>query len=83
MEATRVEQPSYIKIAVLQGRNIMECHSKLVENLGNNALPYHTVARWVGKFQQRHVSTSDEQRLGRPLKCADRLGTCHHRAANV
>ncbi|GFQ79090.1 uncharacterized protein TNCT_723271 [Trichonephila clavata] len=45
----------------------MECHSELVEALGNNSLPYRTVARWVGKFQQGRVSTSDEQRSGRPL----------------
>lgn len=67
MEVTRVEQRAYIKIAVLRGRNAMECHSELVEALGNNALPYRTVARWVGKFQQGRVSTSDEQRSGRPV----------------
>ncbi len=38
MEVTRVEQLAYIKIAVLRGRrNAMECHSELVEALGNNA----------------------------------------------
>ncbi|GFR26874.1 histone-lysine N-methyltransferase SETMAR [Trichonephila clavata] len=40
MEVTRVEQCAYIKIAVLRGRNAMECHSELVEALGNNALSY-------------------------------------------
>ncbi|GFX80136.1 uncharacterized protein TNCV_2107821 [Trichonephila clavipes] len=45
MEVTRVVQRAYIKIAVLQGRNAMECHSELMEVLGNNSLPYHTVAR--------------------------------------
>ncbi|GFX66914.1 histone-lysine N-methyltransferase SETMAR [Trichonephila clavipes] len=67
MEVARVGQRAYIKIAVLRGRNAMECHSKLVKSLGNNALPYHTLARWVGKFQQEHVSSSDEQRSGRPV----------------
>ncbi|GFW70442.1 HTH_48 domain-containing protein [Trichonephila clavipes] len=67
MEVTRVEQRAYIKIAVLQGKNAMECYSDLVEALGNNALPYCTVARWVGKFQQGRVSNSDEQRSGRPV----------------
>ncbi|GFS98274.1 HTH_48 domain-containing protein [Trichonephila clavipes] len=53
MEVTcGVEQRAYIKLAVLRGRNVMECHSELVETYGNNALPYRTVARWVGKFQQ-------------------------------
>ncbi|GFQ69295.1 HTH_48 domain-containing protein [Trichonephila clavata] len=45
----------------------MECHSEFVEALGKNALPYRTVARWVGKFQQGRVSASDEQCSGRPL----------------
>ncbi|GFV47716.1 transposable element Tcb2 transposase [Trichonephila clavipes] len=44
----------------------MECHSELLEALGNNALPYRTVARWIEKFQQGRVSTSDEQRSGPP-----------------
>ncbi|GFT70422.1 HTH_48 domain-containing protein [Trichonephila clavipes] len=64
MEVTRVEQRAYIKIAALRGRNAMECHNTLVEALGNNALPYRTVARWIGKFQQGCVSTCDEQRSG-------------------
>ncbi|GFQ71664.1 HTH_48 domain-containing protein [Trichonephila clavata] len=45
----------------------MECHNKLEEALGNNILPYRTVARWVGKFQKGCVSTSDEQRSRRPI----------------
>ncbi|GFT51833.1 uncharacterized protein TNCV_2659331 [Trichonephila clavipes] len=45
----------------------MECQSKLVEALGNNALPYRTVARWIGKFLKGRVSTSDEQRSGRSV----------------
>ncbi|GFV03323.1 HTH_48 domain-containing protein [Trichonephila clavipes] len=61
MEVILVEQRAYIKIAVLRGRNAMECHIELVEFLGNNALFYRTVARWVGTFQQGRVSTSDEQ----------------------
>ncbi|GFW39399.1 HTH_48 domain-containing protein [Trichonephila clavipes] len=67
MEVTRVEQHAYIKIAVLRERNAMECLSELVKALGNNALPYRTVARWLGKFQQERVSTSDEQLSGRPV----------------
>ncbi|GFR11615.1 HTH_48 domain-containing protein [Trichonephila clavata] len=67
MKVTRVEQRAYIKIAFLRGRNEMECHSESMESLGNNALPYRTVARWVGKFQQERASTSDEQCSGRPL----------------
>ncbi|GFW83797.1 uncharacterized protein TNCV_669101 [Trichonephila clavipes] len=46
MEVTRVEQLAYIKT------DAMECHSKLVEALRNITLPYRTVARWIGKFQQ-------------------------------
>ncbi|PRD22236.1 UNVERIFIED_CONTAM: hypothetical protein NCL1_49611 [Trichonephila clavipes] len=56
MEVTRVEQRAHIKIAVLRGRNAIECHSELVEALGNNALPYRTVARWVGPHD--HIKQS-------------------------
>ncbi|GFX92848.1 HTH_48 domain-containing protein [Trichonephila clavipes] len=61
MEVARVER-TYIKIAVLGDRNAMECHNELVEALGKNALPFRTVARWVEKFLQGRVSTTDEQR---------------------
>ncbi|GFQ92258.1 HTH_48 domain-containing protein [Trichonephila clavata] len=67
MEVTGVEQCSYNKIAVLRGSNEMECHNEFVEALGNNVLTYRTVTRWVGKFQQGRVSTSDEQLSGRPF----------------
>ncbi|GFU88473.1 HTH_48 domain-containing protein [Trichonephila clavipes] len=68
MEVTRVEQRAYIKIAILRERNAMECHSELVKTLGNNALPHRTVARWIGKFQQGCVSTSDEQQWTSSIK---------------
>ncbi|GFV13937.1 transposase [Trichonephila clavipes] len=48
MEVTRVEHRAYIKIAILRMNNAMKCYSELVEALGNNALPYRTVPRWVG-----------------------------------
>ncbi|GFV78069.1 HTH_48 domain-containing protein [Trichonephila clavipes] len=65
MEVIRLEKRAYIKITVLRERNVKECHSELVEAPGNNALPYRTVARWVGRLQQGRVSTSDEQRSKR------------------
>ncbi|GFX48089.1 HTH_48 domain-containing protein [Trichonephila clavipes] len=67
MKVTRVEQHTYIKIAVLLARNVMECHSELVETVGNNTLLYRIVAWWIRKFQQGRVSTSDEQGSGRPV----------------
>ncbi|GFQ64863.1 HTH_48 domain-containing protein [Trichonephila clavata] len=67
MVVTPLEQRAYIKIAVLRGKKGMEWYSKFVEALGNNALPYRTVASWVGKFQQKRMSTSDKQRSGRSL----------------
>ncbi|GFT93877.1 HTH_48 domain-containing protein [Trichonephila clavipes] len=65
MEVTLVKQRAYIKLAVLRGRKVMKCHSALVDAIGNNALPYRIVARWVGKFQQGRVSTCDKQRSRR------------------
>ena len=40
MEVTRQEQRSYVKIAVLRGRNAKECHSELTEALSNRL--FHT-----------------------------------------
>ncbi|GFV98258.1 transposable element Tc1 transposase [Trichonephila clavipes] len=54
-----------LAVPVLRVRNAMGCHIELVEALGNNALPYRTVARWVGKLLQERVSTCDEQHSGR------------------
>ncbi|GFU38327.1 hypothetical protein TNCV_2433201 [Trichonephila clavipes] len=66
MEVSRVEQHAYMKIAVLRGRNAMECFSELGEALGNNALPYRTVAWWLtpcpvnrtGIFKKKIVATT-------------------------
>ena len=66
MEVTRQEQRSYVKVAVLRGRNAKECHSELTEALGNRALPYRTVARWVSAFQRGRDASADMRRTGRP-----------------
>ena len=66
MEVTCQEQRSYVKIAVLRGRNVKECHSELTEALGNRALPYKTVARWAAAFQRGRVASADLRRTGRP-----------------
>ena len=66
MEVSRQEQRSYVKIAVLRGRNAKECHSELTKALGNRALPYRTVARWAAGFQRGRVASADMSRRGRP-----------------
>ena len=58
MEVTRQEQRSYVKIAVLPGRNAKECHSEPTEALGNRVLPYRTVARWAAAFQHGRVASA-------------------------
>ena len=65
MEVTRQEQRSYVKIAALRSRNVMECHSELTEALGNRALTYRTVARWAAFFQRGRVASVDMRRTGR------------------
>ena len=62
MEVTRQKQRSYVKIAVLRGRNGKEYHSELTEALGNHALPYRTVARWSAAFQRGRVASADMRR---------------------
>ena len=64
MKVTRKEQRSYVKKAVLRGRNAKECHSELTEALGNRALPYRTVARWAVAFQRGRVASVDMRRTG-------------------
>ena len=59
MDVTRQEQRSYVKIAVLQSRNVKECHSELIEALGNRALPYRTVVRCAAAFQRGRVVSAD------------------------
>ena len=66
MEVTRQKQRSYVKIAVLRGRNAKEFHSELTEALGNHALPYRTVSRWAAAFQRGRVPNADMYRTGRP-----------------
>ena len=66
MEVTRQEQRSYVKIAVLWGRNAKECHSELTEALGNRALEYRTVTRWAAAFQRGRIASASMRRSGRP-----------------
>ena len=66
MEVTRQEQRSYVKIAVLRGRNAEECHSELTEALGNRALPYRTLAKWVAAFPRGRIGSTNMRRTGRP-----------------
>ena len=66
MEVTRQKQRSYVKIAVLWGRNAKECHPELTEALSNRALPHRTVTRWAAAFQRGRVASADLSRTGRP-----------------
>ena len=65
MEVTRQEQCSYVKIALLRGRNTKECHSQLTEALDNRVLPNRTVVRWAAAFQRGRVASADMRRTGR------------------
>ncbi|GFU16117.1 pro-Pol polyprotein [Trichonephila clavipes] len=57
MEINHVEQRACIKIAVLRGKDAMECHSELVDALGKNALTYRTVA-WPNKIKTTDIELS-------------------------
>jgi hypothetical protein len=61
MEVTKVEQRSYVKIAVLRGRNARECHAELRDR---------TMARWVEAFKRGRVSTADLHCSGRSVLLA-------------
>ncbi|GFW15686.1 hypothetical protein TNCV_3581841 [Trichonephila clavipes] len=89
MEVTRVEQRAYIKIAVLRGRNVMYCHSELVEALGNNALPYHTVAReWTARqrhedMQQSVIHIEDEDKETKRARTLDVTGKWNAKRSSI
>ena len=63
---TKLEQCSWIKIEVAQGRSIQECFQGLREACGDAALPHRTVARWVKAFREGRDSVQDNPRTGRP-----------------
>ncbi|KAJ4426711.1 hypothetical protein ANN_26509 [Periplaneta americana] len=49
---TQLEQRSWIKIEMAQGRSAQECFQGPREACGDAALPYRTVARWVKAYQR-------------------------------
>ena len=73
MEVTRQEQRSYVRIAVLRGRNAKESHSELTEALGNRALPYRIVARYAAAFQCGRDVGADMRRKDVQELCAPML----------
>lgn len=79
MNVSWLEQRCYVKIAVLRGRNATECHSELVEALGDRALPYRTVARWTEAFQRGREASVDLQRSGHPVSSSYRCFSCRDR----
>lgn len=59
MVVSKVEHHLHVKITVNHCRNAWKCHSDLCEALGNRALPYQTVVRWVKTFKSGRVSTAN------------------------
>jgi hypothetical protein len=58
MEVPIVEQCWFVKVAVLQNINAQEWHAELCEALGDIALLWWTVARWVQAFKSGRMSTA-------------------------
>jgi hypothetical protein len=46
-EVHKMEQSTYVKTAVLHGRNVQQCQAELHIPLGNHTISYETVAWWV------------------------------------
>jgi hypothetical protein len=63
---TKSEQRSWIKIQVARNKNARQCHQRLFEACGNDALPYRTVARWVSAFRSGRDETVHLSSTGRP-----------------
>jgi hypothetical protein len=68
-----MEQPLYMKIVVLHGRNTREFHAELFEALRYSAL-YPTFARWVHVFENvQHCMLLSIMRMSVAIieKCLD------------
>jgi hypothetical protein len=50
MDVTALEHCAYIEIVILRERNARECHSEIVEAVGNNALLSRTSPLQYGYF---------------------------------
>jgi hypothetical protein len=60
---TKLEQCSWIKIEVSQGRGAQDCFWGLREACDNTALPYLTVAQWVKVFREGRDAVQDDPML--------------------
>ena len=92
---TKLEQRSWIKIEVAQGRSSQECFQRLLEAYGNAAVPYRTVARCIKAFREGRDAVQGNLRTGRlhvknntvqllaSLLDADRRCTARELAAEV
>ncbi|KAJ4440673.1 hypothetical protein ANN_08821 [Periplaneta americana] len=76
MDVSRIEQRTYVKIAVLLGQNARECHAQLIEVVGGCALPYRTVARWVAASQSGREGSTNKSHTGYPRTVCTAIEHC-------
>lgn len=60
------ELRAVIKYLFLKKMSTKEIFSDIQQTLGNDALPYSTVAYWVAEFKRGRSSCKDDPRSGRP-----------------
>jgi transposase len=70
-QISRSDQPWYIKIETLRGKNPTEIHNALHEVCGDSVVDPSTVSRWASRFREGRVSIQDDPRSGRPVKATD------------
>ena len=60
------ELRAVIKYLLMKKMSTKEIFSDIQQTLGNDALPYSTVAYWVAEFKRGRSSCKDDSRSGRP-----------------
>jgi hypothetical protein len=53
---SRSDQPSYIKVEILRGKNPTEIHNDLHDVCGNSVVDRSMVSRWASRFREGGVS---------------------------
>lgn len=62
----KIELRAVIKYLCLKKMSTQEFFSDIQQTLGDNALPYSTVAYWVAEFKRGRSSCKDDHGSGRP-----------------
>ncbi|UYV76312.1 hypothetical protein LAZ67_13003334 [Cordylochernes scorpioides] len=73
MPSGQMEQQVNLKFLVKLGKTATEAYAMLKEVYGNECLSRTQVLEWFKRFKERHETTEDDPRPGRPSKTDDNI----------